>query len=728
MDVESLSNHIRRLGKSDFDRICRLILSNYYNKIPINVDGNSDGGTDFIETDSLGKRKRVAYQLTVQKTDLDKKFFRDAKKAVDKLKVSKFYFLTSNSISETTAREWEEQIENELGISCSCFGCRVIADMLIQSGLANEALSEMAARIPRDLNLDRVEIRERTLHAYTLLSSDAKNLREGIYDDTILMTIGTSDKELNKDEIVESVKDKLSLTDNRDDVLYNRLNSLFSKGKIRIEKETEIVTLTSESEKDINCRKQLYDADLASMVSAQTDLMNENKIDWNVADSRKVSLWLANFFICQQMAVLKETKSELVLHPLLGLSDKGDSLLNVTNYLRKEKNATIEIANNITNELQKIAASDPLIQKITRASMYLALEGNSPMARSKALGAKNWEEFDLLIDASVALHCICHALYNKYDYGRASDAIRAIHRAQELSIQPKITYFYIKECAGHLLESLNYININLSDNEMQYSSNVFVSHYYGMKLNGRRVPDTLEDFLYSFSAQLKSKFIDRKAHIRALMTDIQKWLRNEGILFEGSQMLETEECDVYRQYLDIVNRMEPDKRSFLVDHDTWALQHIIDTTNKENAHWVFLTYDRTLRQYGKETNACVWISKPSIFLDLVESTQELSESDMQEMVHLIATSSESTLSLGARMMDKIIEYAGADMQNVEFQEDFHKYKNDSLSAVDYKDVKESAKANALVEELVNKYLKSKGIERSVYDITDDEEDSGKAEA
>lgn len=33
-------------------------------------------------------------------------------------------------------------------------------------------------------------------------------------------------------------------------------------------------------------------------------------------------------------------------------------------------------------------------------------------------------------------------------------------------------------------------------------------------------------------------------------------------------MLETEQCDGYHDYVDIVSRLEPDKRSSLVNHDT----------------------------------------------------------------------------------------------------------------------------------------------------------------
>lgn len=610
MDVESLSNHIRHLGKVEFDYVCRLVITKCFNKFPINVDGTNDGGTDFSDIDICGKRSNVAYQLTVQKAKYDEKLIRDAKKAVEKLGVKRFYYMTSNPMSETIARTYESQLTDELDITCICMGCKSIAELLISHGCANEALSNISPSIPRDISLDDLDYRERTLHSYTLLSNDARSLREGIYDDTIMMILGTPGNIYDKVSIVEEVKKMLSLTESRDEILLGRVDSLLSKQKLRCNKETGILSLSTEMQQEIESRKNLYDADLSAMVSAQTDLMHDNGIEWTIDDSRKVSIWLAQKFIHLQIRTLNEAKSQLVLHPILGLDKKDDSITKLVSYLQ-QKGATKEMSRKLADELQSLASNDPLIQKITRASMYIALEGNTPMARSKALGANRWDEFTMLVDTSVALPYICYTLFNKYDYGIAKDSIRAINRAKELGVQPKITYFYVKECAGHLLSALDYIGLDFPENEMQYSSNAFVAHYYGMKVKGIRVPETLLEFLSNFSVLVKSKYQDRKNQVRAVMTDIQGLLNSVNIGFEGVSKYETENCPVYGSYIDVVAQKEPSKSQYLINHDTWALQHLMDCTNKNGEHWLFLTYDRTLREYGKADKSTIWITKPS---------------------------------------------------------------------------------------------------------------------
>lgn len=721
MDTESLANHIRNLSKVAFDNVCRLVITKCFNKFPINVDGTNDGGTDYSDIHIDGKRSKVAYQLTVQKVNYDKKFVSDAKKAVNKLGVKRFYYMTANPMSEAKARTLEDQLNDELDITCICLGCRQIADLLISHNCANDALANISPQIPRDINMNDLDYRERAMHSYTLLSNDARNLREGIYDDTIMMVLGTPGSKFNKESIVIEVKKMLFLSESRDNILNGRIESLLSKQKLIRNKDTGVLSLSQEMQREIDSRKNLYDADLSAMASAQTDLMHEYEIEWTIDDSRTISVWLAKNFIYKQIDTLKDVKSQLLLHPILRLEQKNDSLTKIVGYLQK-KGVKKETAKKIVDELQTLASNDPLVQKITRASMYLALEGNSPMSRSKALGTNQWDEFTMLVDASVALPYICYTLYNKYDYGIAKDAIRALNRAKELGIQPKITYFYIKECAGHLLNALNYLNLNFPEDEMQYSSNAFVSHYYGMKLKGIKVPNTLLEFLTTFSVQVKSKYPDKKSHVRAVMTDIQLLLNGVNVDFEGVEMYETESCSVYHSYRNIVDRMELQKSDNLINHDTWALQHITDCTNKNGEHWLFLTYDRTLREYGKSDISTIWITKPSKFLEFVECTQELSDSSLNEMVHVIAASSESTLSIGARMIDKILEYASQDMQNYEFQSAFKQFKQETLDANDYHDIKNREEIDRIAGKLVEEFLKKKGIEINIDELEDDEDD------
>ena len=92
MDKETLSNHIASLGKRDFEITCRIVLNKVFDLDAINVDGAYDGGSDFIALDGEGKRTKVAYQITTQKTDIKNKAYKDAKKSIDKLGTNRYYF------------------------------------------------------------------------------------------------------------------------------------------------------------------------------------------------------------------------------------------------------------------------------------------------------------------------------------------------------------------------------------------------------------------------------------------------------------------------------------------------------------------------------------------------------------------------------------------------------------------------------------------------------------
>jgi len=127
MDIDTFANHITNLGKQDFDILCRIVLNDVLELCAFNVDGKNDGGTDFIDIASDGMRTKVAYQLTTQKTDIERKAYKDAQKAIAKLGANRFFFLTSYSLSEVDARKLEFTIEKELGIHTSVYPPKILA-------------------------------------------------------------------------------------------------------------------------------------------------------------------------------------------------------------------------------------------------------------------------------------------------------------------------------------------------------------------------------------------------------------------------------------------------------------------------------------------------------------------------------------------------------------------------------------------------------------------------
>src|SRR5690606_15422404 len=148
MDIETLTNHISNLGKSYFDKACHLVLTEILNKKAINIDGANDGGTDFINIEH-GSREAAAYQLTTQKTDIKNKAYRDALKAIKKLGVKKYYFLTTYNLSEVERRLIESKISADLEIDAVCFSPKIIAGLIINEGKLNRLLEIIDYPLPR---------------------------------------------------------------------------------------------------------------------------------------------------------------------------------------------------------------------------------------------------------------------------------------------------------------------------------------------------------------------------------------------------------------------------------------------------------------------------------------------------------------------------------------------------------------------------------------------------
>jgi hypothetical protein len=228
MDVETLANHISKLGKQYFDKACSVVLSEIFNLIPINIDGSYDGGTDII-TINQGQREKVAYQITTQKTDIKNKAYRDAEKAIKKLSIQKFYFLTTYNLSEIDQVLTQDEISKELGITATCFSPKIIAGLILAKGKLNKFLDIVDLPLPRQHG-NIVDIKEKALHGYSVFSEDAGKLKYSVYEDTILFSL--YNKSMTEDELLEFVTTFFNLNEDSYLFIKKRIGNLFGKSLI----------------------------------------------------------------------------------------------------------------------------------------------------------------------------------------------------------------------------------------------------------------------------------------------------------------------------------------------------------------------------------------------------------------------------------------------------------------------------------------------------------------
>lgn len=357
MDKETLTNHITRLGKRDFETACRLVLSKVFNLIAVNVDGAGDGGTDFISFDLDGSRTKVAYQITTQKNDIKNKAYKDAAKSISRLKVQSFYFLTTYPLSETETRILEQEIADELKISAKVFSSSTIAGLLIDKELVGDFLNDTNYPDLRAYNSSSLDYREMALHSYTILSDDAKHLKERIYDDSMVLVLSDCSDGLDETEIIERAINLLCLSESKRELLHKRIGALFSRHLIERTSNGKVI-LTKSTAHDVNLRKSLYERELENLSAAQTDLFQEYNIAWTKEDSKQASVWLANAYIAQQISILKQAKASITSNSLFGIEDKG-GIDKLKNYLKKDKHVPVEYMDIIIDKMLQMASNHP---------------------------------------------------------------------------------------------------------------------------------------------------------------------------------------------------------------------------------------------------------------------------------------------------------------------------------------------------------------------------------
>lgn len=710
MDKETLSNHISTLGKRDFAIACKIVLEKVFGLNVINVDGPRDGGSDFTSFVIDGKRRNVGIQITTQKSDIKNKAYRDAKKCLTKLGLNRFYFLSTYRLSEEDSRKIEQEIEDDLDVRTCVYDSSIIAGFLIKNSLVTEFLDETGFPDLRQVYHSTVDYRQMVLHSYTILSNDAKNMKDQIYEDTILLVISKKAEGITQEEIVRETINLLILTSIKEERIKGRIDALLSKSKIR--KQDGLFYISSESNQEIKNRQILYEKELETLAAAQTDIMREYSIEWTIDDARLTSVWIANTYLANQLLTLEKVDAPLSKDLYKYIDDNG--VKKLTNFLIKTKKLSQDIALKIIESFISIAAGQPLMKKITSAFVYVALEGKNPMTSCRALGVHRWSQFKLLMEPTIGIPILC-SFFFKSSVNRIFDnAIKAFKQSKELGIPMFVSYNYIKECAGHLHMARRYDGLELNPDEMIYSSNAFVSHYYSLMKQGIELPSTYLDYLALFSPAIKIEK-EYKDWIRSMMSDIQSLFTRKGdaTYIDIPIYAPSELKDIENEYTIYLTENGIEKSKSLLINDIITIKFTKESCSK-GEHWMILTNDKVLVNVSKECANETWITSPYLFLDMVEMTKPMDERKILSLVHSVAKYSDSTLSVGARIIDKIIFYASDRMQDWQFKKELDAFKEEMIKNISI----DSADALERVDKMTDQFLSKYSISTAVEDESD----------
>lgn len=714
MDIETLANHISKLGKSYFDKACKLVLTEVFNLNAINIDGAYDGGTDIVTIEN-GQRDLVAYQITTQKSDIKNKAYRDAEKAIKKLSIDKYYFLTTYNLSEIDQRLIENSISKELGISATCFSPKLLAGLIINDGKLNRFLDIADYPLPREHG-NIVNIKEKALHGYTIFSEDSAKLKYSVYEDTILFALYGNN--LTEHDLTSKVISFLNLDEEKEDFIKKRVNGLFGKSLIQ-KNEEGLIMLSSEAYEDLSNRQSLYEIELQNLSSAQTDLLKEKyNISWTAEESKKISLWIANTFIANQLEDLKDINASIINNNFHNISENG--IARIKQYFLKEKKIATELVGDIVDDLLEMASTHPLINKISRASVYVALDGNNPISSAKAIGASRWSDVNLIIEPSVALPFLCSILYkgNTNRFFRAS--VKSVNQARELDSPLYMPYYYFNECAGHLLTARKYIGFEDQNEELEFSNNAFISNYFHLKNKGMKVPNKVSEYLETFSNSIKTERADNKSWVRSIMTDLQSLFTSNGIEYLDVPHYEDQDLEEIKYfYQDILTDLHIIKKVHLFYNDIYTLKAANERIINNGEVWAILTNDKSLVSFSKIDYFKGWITTPVKFLEITELSKPMSEAKLVSLVHSVATFSERTLSLGARIMDRLINLSSKEVQNYELKAEIERFKKETIESVNIDDPNVYDIIDTKTDEFIAKHGLNKKEDDKEEEINDD---------
>jgi hypothetical protein len=103
-----------------------------------------------------------------------------------------------------------------------------------------------------------------------------------------------------------------------------------------------------------------------------------------------------------------------------------------------------------------------------------------------------------------------------------------------------------------------------------------------------------------------------------------------------------------------------------------------------------------------------WIANPPKFLSFSEITKPLPETKLTSLMHSVATFSERTLSAGARIIDKVVNYASDKMQNWEFRQEVESFKNEMIQDINLDESDYEVK----IDQKTDEFLKKHGIDKT----------------
>lgn len=712
MDQETIENHIKSLGKRDFDALVGVVLTKFFNLTAIDVDGKGDGGSDYRVFSDARSTRTLAIQRTVQESQWDKKAFDDARKAVTELKASRYFFLTSRAHESSTLLAVEDRINSELKIPAKCLGATELAGIILEQGLLRDFASAIGLQI--DIQIaDRPDKTEVLLHAYAALGADRSDLRNEIYDDTLLLTLHASKSPLARKELLNNASSLIEASPLTQDKLTRRVDSLLTRGLIEKNQEGHL-RLSDAIKLQLSVADGLYDKELQQLASAQSQLIHELcGLDWTDQQCVTAATLLSRWFVQRQLIAAEHASIPIAR---MGWSRTiGDPEIELRQLLSVAGVSANKVPL-VLSEFVDLASDMPLVSKLARAVTYVATEGTDMLRASRALGASSWAEIAVTLDASVAIPFLCSSMFAPTSGRFSQGANTCITHLRNNSAKLVIPWVYIEEVAAHLLRALDYPEITEIPGALEQSRNGFVAHYHQLKAAHVPVPSTIRAFVSQFSKAAVVRRSSPQETIRSIMANLQPLLADHGVKFDDiSNIPDHFRKDVETAFVFRMNELNRVKSQRLVEHDVKVLSHARRSLSERHEKRLCLTWDAVMIAVGKEIGDCGLILSPHEAADIVQPRVRMSGSKLTALAHSLARVRERPSELGARIIDRIVQLASERFQDWQFRERLRMFYDDALTKLDL-----TSNSYSDVDREIDGFLEREGISKQPSDVESSE--------
>lgn len=580
MHQDTIENHIKHLGKSDFDGLVTLVLEKAFKLTAIDVDGKGDGGSDFRTFSDSGGNQTLAIQKTVKQSGWKEKAVADATKAKDELGAKRFFFLTSRAHEATSLRAVENEITSTLGIAATCLGATELAGLIVGEGL----LADFARAIDLPLKTPlehRPDMREIMLHSYFALSDDRKSLRENIYDATLQSILHFTNAPLEREAVVQMAMEQLGSQESRRVQITTRVDSLLGRGAILTDAPSKHLRLSANVGESFEISDGIYLKELRQLAAAQTDLVNSSGGEWSQEQSEQAAVLLAQRFVQRQLQTARRASLALSRTGFGRYLSEPEQTLRA---LILESGIRPGKVDRVLSQFVEMASDKPLVKKLTRSIVHVALENADPEKAAVIVGARRWADVEVILDASVAIPYLSASLFAP-TYGRFSrGSNECIRTLRELGATLVIPREYLNECASHLVRAMRYChNLQGLEDSLAHSQNGFVAHYYQLKHSSKSAPRSLREFI----GTLAPAAVATKSHVwttvRQVMSQLQLLFRDYGVCFQDAKRVpEHYSKDIEVAYSYALEKLGGKKSENLLKHDVAVLGHLVSSPLKKS--------------------------------------------------------------------------------------------------------------------------------------------------